>query len=130
MGRQLIGNRATEKDVRDYLTRHGFQGDTARFDYLDLFAIERPGWVQIFKFRVHVSDNTGERHRFFGVVRDDERSGLKIHFATDGDEQGRVAETWSKGLITGHREPLNAVQWSLIGVFGAGIALALLGALI
>jgi hypothetical protein len=101
----------------------------ARFEYLDLFAIERPGWIQVFKFCLQVSDLNGAPHRFFGVVRDDERSGMKIHLASTDEEQSRVAVAWSAGLITAQRRPLGAVQWVFMAIFGAAAALALLGAL-
>ena len=42
---RLIRNRGTEKDVRDYLDQQGWEGKFAQFDYLELFAIQRPGWV-------------------------------------------------------------------------------------
>jgi hypothetical protein len=122
-------NRATEKDVRDYLTRRGCRGDIARFDYLDLFAIERPGWIQVFKFCVQAFDNDGDSRRFFGVVRDDQRSSTKIHLAHTEKEQSRVADAWSAGLITSRRRPLGTVQWILLAVFGTFVAIALLGAL-
>ncbi len=53
-------------------------GRSADVLQLDLKAIERPGWVQVFEFRVHAKkqddegDGTWELLR--GVVRSDERS--------------------------------------------------------
>jgi hypothetical protein len=122
--------RATEKDVCDYLTLRGYRGDIARFDCVDLFAIERPGWIQVFKFCVQAFDNDGDSHQFFGVVRDDQRSSTKIHLAHTEEEQSRIAEEWSAGLITSRRRPLGTVQWILLAVFGTFVAIAVLGALV
>jgi hypothetical protein len=48
----LLANKTAERDIRAYLSQSGFSGRTARFEELELAAIERPGWVQIFRFRV------------------------------------------------------------------------------
>ena len=47
-----IGNRVTEKDIRDWLDANGFVGRTAKINDLELHAIERPGWVQVFEFQM------------------------------------------------------------------------------
>ncbi len=48
----IIANKCTEKDLRDYLSQNGYFGRSAKFLKLDLAAIERPGWVQVYKFHV------------------------------------------------------------------------------
>jgi hypothetical protein len=48
----LLANKTAERDIRAYLSQSGFSGRTARFEELELAAIERPGWVQVFRFRV------------------------------------------------------------------------------
>ena len=78
-----IGNRVTEKDIRDWLDANGFVGTTARINDLELYAIERPGWVQVFEFQARLKA-AGQDRGFeaevepgwierFGVVLDDER---------------------------------------------------------
>jgi len=71
----LVGNRFTEKDIRDWLENHGFQGQSARFVELELHAMARPGWKQVFRFSGNVADQEGVRQPMFGVVEDDERYG-------------------------------------------------------
>ena len=128
---RLIGNRVAERDIRDYLTDCGYRGKLARFEYLKLFSIKRPGWIQVFTFCLQVHDDGGKQHRFFGVLRDDERSGsIRIHLAETAEEQGSIADTWSTGMITGRRAPISSIQWVLMGLFGILIAMALLGALL
>ena len=76
----------TEKDIRDWLQGKGYESKTARITGLDLHAIERPGWVQVFRFEVKlqrtdlttvddltVAENLSESQQHYGVVLDDER---------------------------------------------------------
>ena len=71
----LIGNRVTEKDIRDWLETQGYRGDSARFTEIELHAIAPPGWRQLFRFSGNVANGEGERRPMFGVVEDDERYG-------------------------------------------------------
>ena len=123
----MIGNRVTEKDVRDFLTDRVFSGSTARFDYLKLVAIERPGWIQIFAFRVATCDISGAKRTFFGVVRDDERNRTEILLEDTAEAQEKVIHSWSKDLITLRRKPLNKLQWTLLALFAGVLATALVG---
>ena len=109
----LLRNRSTEKDVRDYLQNNGFQGPSARFDYLELEAIERPGWVQVFKFSVRVLDDEGRSRQRLGVARDDERKGIEVFLTESEDERDRVLAEWSAGLITlrQERSKLTPCSW-------------------
>ena len=81
-----ILNRTTESDVRTWLNKNGFVGKSAKFNELELHAIQRPGWVQVFKFCARVKcrplDNEGREaessdqlgwQEVFGVAFDDER---------------------------------------------------------
>lgn len=81
-----ISNRSTESDVRTWLNQNGFSGKTAKFDLLELHAIQRPGWIQVFKFCARVKNKpleNGARNSesgnhpgwqdFFGVALEDER---------------------------------------------------------
>ena len=113
----MIRNRTTEKDVREYLSQQGYFGSGARFDYLELFAIERPGWVQVFKFSAWAKSKSGDLHHLFGVVRDDERRSTKIRCVDTAEEQHQIAEEWSKGLIRGRRQPLTSIHLLLLFLF-------------
>lgn len=55
---RLIDNRVTEYDIRDWLNRNGFAGSTSRFEELELHALMRPGWLQVFRFSVWVRAST------------------------------------------------------------------------
>ena len=73
----MIGNRVTEKDLRDWLTEQGFAGQFAKLNELELHAIEPPGWVQVFRFCVDMRSRGKEEPRpletYWGIILDDER---------------------------------------------------------
>ena len=73
----LAKNRTTEKDIRAWLNANGFDGRLAEITDVELHAVQRPGWLQIFRFHLSVrsSDDNDQRNKreYFGVVRDDER---------------------------------------------------------
>jgi hypothetical protein len=125
-----ITNRVAEHDIRHYLTAQGYGGRGARFHALDLFAIERPGWVQVFTFSVRAVDHDGRACELWGVLRDDERRGLKIELADTDEERDRIANDWSRGLITARRGARGPLQTVLVAACGLVLAVALLGALL
>lgn len=116
-----IGNRVTEKDVREWLDAQGWAGRSAKIDHLELHAIQPPGWVQVFRFQIDVvpafkpeideealqpepaSNDPTTPRTFFGAVRDDERqksSPTKIWIFDDQEEQSEKLSELSEGLIT------------------------------
>ena len=127
---KLIRNRSSERDVRDYLDSHGYFGNSAKFDYLELHAIERPGWVQVFKFSVRVLDLQEKSCQLYGVVRDDERRGIRFFLAESEGEQSDVASEWSQGLITLCRQPITTIHYFLLALFAAVVFLAVFGAVV
>lgn len=112
-----IGNRVTERDVREDLTRRGYHGRTAKFEELELAAIERPGWIQVFRFEVHVSDEDDNRHHFYGVVRDDERNQTEIRYFDTPDAQQQHLKSWSGDMILREYRPRTRAEKILLGVF-------------
>ena len=70
-----LRNKVTEKDIRDWLDQNGFRGNSARFEELELHAISRSGWIQLFRFCLSVNPIEGEgRTHLYGSVLDDERN--------------------------------------------------------
>ncbi len=112
-------NRVTEKDIRDWLNVHGFVGRTAKIHDLDLYAIKRPGWVQVFEFRtsfrIDASDDqeieadSDSWHVRFGVVLDDERNRTQElrtqiwMFDTQSQQQLKLDDV-SQGMLTRNAE--------------------------
>ena len=70
----MIANKCTENDLRDHLTEIGYFPRSAMFLSLELTAIERPGWVQVFQFHVQAKKQHGDWEEYFGICRSDERS--------------------------------------------------------
>ena len=141
-----IGNRVTEKDVRQWLDSQGWAGRSAKFDYLDLHAIQPPGWIQVFRFKVDVvpahktetdennhvpqqvdDKTTSTAQTFYGAVRDDERqktSPTKIWAFNDPKEQSEKLGELSEGLITLRNGQTSAGFLPLLVIFIGLIVLA------
>lgn len=117
----------TEQELRENLQSHGFDGRSARFDYVELKAIERPGWVQVFEFRVHVLDEGEEMHHLMGVLRDDERKGMDVFLTESETERDEKLREWSTGLITLRRSTSKFTPLLLV-FFAVLLSLAILGA--
>ena len=100
----FIRNKSAEKDIRDWLSQNGFCGKSATFSEIELHAIQRPGWLQIFRFQLKVS--TAERRyiQLFGGMHSDERFGTpRIAVYEDIAERDAQLAEWSEGLITQRR---------------------------
>lgn len=104
---KLIRNRTTEKDVRTWMDKNGFCGNSATITDLELHALQRPGWLQVFSFQVRVKSRDPADQpwqEMFGVVRDDERrSGdrkTEVELFTSAQQQSERLQQWSQGLIT------------------------------
>lgn len=109
-------NRTTEKDIRAWLNANGFEGRAAEVTDVELHAVMRPGWLQIFRFRLRVGT---EEH--FGVVRDDERLRGKDKtqielFDSAASQEARLAELSEELIVRGVRSGGYLVSLFLFGV--------------
>lgn len=116
----LIGNKVTEKDIRDHLSLNKYYGRTAEFHELELHAIQRPGWIQIFRFHIRAKHVETGWQELFGVVRDDERNRTDIHLFEEEEERNELMAELSQDLICleGNRERLSPVVLLAFPVFG------------
>ena len=102
----LIGNRFIEHDLRSWLDGRGYYGRSAEVRELELAAVRRPGWVQVFRFRVRAKNQTtGEWEALTGLIRDDERVKKKsdrteIRLSADDADHAAAFAAWSDGLLT------------------------------
>ena len=132
----LIGNKVIEHDLRAWLDSAGHYGRSAELEELELAAVRRPGWEQVFRFRVRAkSKSTGEWETLRGLARDDERAERRSDRTayrltpTDADHDAAFAE-WSDGLIklrTGASPsalPAVLTGLGLAAAAAAGVALA------
>ncbi|MEM8885431.1 MAG: hypothetical protein AAGD14_15295, partial [Planctomycetota bacterium] len=69
----LIGNKITEAEVRRWLIAEGYGAKTAVFDEVELHAIKRPGWVQVYRYGLTALTPDERKVPLFGAVRDDGR---------------------------------------------------------
>lgn len=100
----FIANKAAEKDIRDWLSQNGFRGKSAKFTELELHAIQRPGWLQIFRFELQAFTADSLQVQLFGAMHADERYGRpKIVVHEDVTMRDEQLADWSAGLITQRR---------------------------
>ena len=105
------GDRDMEVSIREHLTSNGFYGGTARLRNVRLVAVQRPGWLQVFRFeataRVRPSgtddeapDPEAEYRDLFGLVRDDIRRKINtVRVFEDEDQRRELFGRWSQDLI-------------------------------
>jgi hypothetical protein len=104
------GDRDMELSIRKHLTDSGYFGRTAKVQRLRLVAVQRPGWLQIFRFeaRVRVASDVSEDQpdpeaiyrTLFGLVRDDIRHKISdIRVFEDEHDRSDLFVQWSDGLI-------------------------------
>ena len=95
----MLRNRSAEKDIRDYLSSMGYQGKSARFEELELHAIQRPGWLQVFRFSVRAKKPNEDWVLLFGALKDDERFKLcEVRCFQKTTQRSSLLEQWSQGL--------------------------------
>ena len=119
----LIGNKVIEKDLRDWLDANGYFGRSAGVEELELVAIRRPGWEQVFRFRVRAKrqdEDVWEDLR--GLIRDDERHRTEFRLADTDEAYDTLFAEWSEGLIVLRKHPRGRIEIVLI-VLGAAVVL-------
>jgi hypothetical protein len=97
-----IGDSSLELAIRKELVRQGFPRQASRILDARMVAIQRPGWVQVWRFRVDTKQ-AGERVTLFGAARDDGRTGTKVLISTQLDVVEQQIHKWSEGLILRRR---------------------------
>lgn len=104
------GDREMENSIRRHLTEHGYFGNTAKFRAVRLVAVQRPGWLQIYRFEATARVNPGESpdeaaaeavyEDLFGLVQDDARKNIShVRVFTQESQRRELFLTWSDGLI-------------------------------
>jgi len=106
-----VGDHEMELAIRRHLTSNGYFGGTAKLQNVRLVAVQRPGWLQVFRFEVTArvrppemdadeADPDAEYHDLFGLVRDDARKNLNsIRVFADESERRELFTRWSEELI-------------------------------
>jgi hypothetical protein len=143
------GNRVTEKDLREWLGNNGWDHRSAKIDQLELHAVRRPGWEQVFRFSGRAlketceeaenpdfnADHFGETsdsaswHPLWGVIHDDERFKANkptIWLFDDEDEQADKLSELSEDLVTLRHGKTSVNPLPTIAIVAAVIAMACL----
>lgn len=111
-----LGNRVTELDIRNWLDQNDFDGKSAGINGLELHAIQRPGWVQLYRFQLKARPSrkksseptdfgSSPRLTKFGVVLDDERirnqrQKTRIWLYDSEHERAQQLSALSDGMLT------------------------------
>ena len=105
------GDRDMEIAIRKHLTQNGYYGQMAKLKNVRLVAVQRPGWLQVFRFEATVRvapsgdhDNIPnpepEYHEVYGLVRDDIRRKINsVRVFRNEQERRSLFDRWSEGLI-------------------------------
>lgn len=120
------GDADMEKAIRRHLSDNGYYGGSAKLRDVRLAAVQRPGWLQVFRFDataklVDPSDHEAEPsaasstgspshaqpaagraefHELFGLVREDHRHGkISVRVFRSGDQRRQLFASWGDGLL-------------------------------
>ena len=105
------GDHDMEVTIRKHLTENGFFGGTAKLRNVRLVAVQRPGWLQVFRFdatvrvRPEMDEEVGkdpepEYREVFGLVKDDIRHKVNtVRFFEREQERIELFARWSEDLI-------------------------------
>lgn len=99
------GDKRLTEAIRRELRANGYAVNAAQTLNVRLAAIERPGWVQVYRFAVETTtnpENATEKRAvsLLGLSRDDGRkSRIEVLLTEDEAVWQERLDTWSEGLI-------------------------------
>ena len=105
------GDHDMETTIRRHLTVSGYFGQTAKLRNVRLVAVQRPGWLQVFRFEAtariapeteneEFPDPEAAYHELYGLVRDDIRHKINVvRVFQSTEERHSLFTRWSEGLI-------------------------------
>ncbi|PAY17295.1 hypothetical protein CKO51_21930 [Rhodopirellula sp. SM50] len=103
------GDREMELLIRKHLTQNGYYGGSAKLKNVRLVAVQRPGWLQVFRFeataRLQAEETEGPDpeavyENLYGLVRDDIRHKTNsVRVFQDPSERRELFLRWSEDLI-------------------------------
>jgi hypothetical protein len=93
-----LGDSSLERAIRNELVRQGYPRQASKIVDARMIAVERPGWIQVWRFRIDTHRN-GEPILLFGAARDDGRVGTKVLISHEFGPVEKQLALWSEGLI-------------------------------
>ncbi|QEG24146.1 hypothetical protein [Mariniblastus fucicola] len=123
----LIRNRVTERDIGDWLKQNGFETGSTVIESVELHAIKRPGWEQLFRFTGRVrpqaspTNKSPQQTPVWGIAIDDERKPTghqtKVILCDSEAEQKEQLAVLSADMMTARsRQGRRRDIWSLLGM--------------
>lgn len=103
--RDWTGDKHLEQAIRRELRERGYAVNAAKIRDVRLAAIQRPGWVQVYRFYVETTTNPESPHErrsavLLGLSREDGRkSQIAVLLTEDEGEFRQRYDEWSDGLI-------------------------------
>ncbi|MEO1523974.1 MAG: hypothetical protein AAFX06_00990 [Planctomycetota bacterium] len=104
-----VGDKDMEVAIRKHLTQNGYYGGSVKLRNIRLVAVQRPGWLQVFRFEATAKIQTAETdgpdeepryEELYGLVRDDARKSLtKVEVFRNPAERRSLYRKWSEDLI-------------------------------
>ena len=104
-----VGDKDMEVAIRRHLTQSGYYGGSVKLRNVRLVAVQRPGWLQVFRFEATArvqSDQTDDREdearyeELYGLVRDDARKSLtNVQIFRNAADRRALYREWSEDLI-------------------------------
>lgn len=106
------GDRDLEVAIRRHLTADGHFGGSAKLSNIRLAAVQRPGWLQVYRFDAVVKRADADQsfvpgeekpeayRKLFGLVREDaRRDEITVRTFTTTEARRELFESWSADLI-------------------------------
>ena len=95
----MMKYKVIEKEILEWLASQDFRDNTFQIVNVELAAIKRPGWTQVYSFDLRIMGGEGMENGF-GVLRSDDRYGApKIQVFNNEASRDRLLRKWSQGLI-------------------------------
>lgn len=103
------GDHEMEQEIRKHLSKNGYYGKSVKLRNVRLVAVQRPGWLQVFRFeataRLQFEETDGpdpeaSYDELFGLVREDIRHNITdVRVFQDQVERRELFLRWGKDLI-------------------------------
>lgn len=103
------GDHDMEVAIKKHLTANGYYGGSVELRNVRLVAVQRPGWLQVFRFEARAKVKPAETdgpepeaiyEELFGLVREDARKNdTRIRVFADSEQRKELFLRWSEDLI-------------------------------
>jgi len=128
-----LPNGGIEREIHQHLKQQGWKRKQYQLRGIELIAVERPGWKQIFQFELDIQ--TAEKQAEWddsttlnGLIRDDHRQGSELRLLAAESERQQLLQEWGDGMIQ-RRVSTRPMPWLSAGLLGI-VMLLLVGSIL